>query len=1719
MSSLDASGLLQLDASTLVLPNGTRFTYGQGGIMSTLQPTAVTDPNGNQISITSTAWTDTLGRIIPGPTSSGQPGTSTSTLACPSGTASAQAWDVPSVSIANGGVSGTRRFTLCYSIFTIFTNFQVGVPEYPPTNTSLLSAVVLSDGTAWTLSYDNYGDITHQGFPTGGSITYGYTHAPVTFDSQSASMWVSSRSVDANDGTGPHTWNYHYSGQITSTPIGNGQLQLDYSGTAIVTSPDGNDIKHTIANPVPGAYAAIHDTQVQYYQGSSTAGTLLKTASTQYAGTSDRSSNSYGFNIVPAQVTTTLPAGQTNRTVNTYDSGNSFTEPDSTGVQMTFPVVFGSVLQRDEYDFSNTLVRSTLSHYLWQDNATYKSNNFISLPVSSTLKDGAGNQVAQTTYTYDQGTPASSGIGTPTHVAPPAGMTIRGNLTTSNHWLNTTNTLIPSTATYFDTGMKATNTDALTRTTSYTYSATFLGAYLTQTNMPDTQMPESGAPIVHHIITGNYDFNTGLLTTFTDENNQNFTYKYDDMLRMTQGNHPDGGQTVFTFPNPTTVERQRLITGTTYDDYKVLFDGVGRPVQTQQTTPDCVSKIKVDTVYDVAGRVASVSNPYCLTTEPTYGVTQSQYDALSRTTKTIKQDSSFTTVKYEDAPGDPSGPALICTTATDETGKQRQACTDALGRLVKVLEQNPGAPATFASGSVAVAGTEQSTGGAATSGSGTVTISGTEGSVCLCPPTIYDTGTVSVTVNGVQKSVTYSHFSTPTTIATALAAAFHNDGSAPADATSSGAVVTLTARATGSSSNYSLSTGLSSNDPADFTPPSFSITKSGAAFTGGHDAGVSDSGSITISVNGTNYSTTFGAGDTASSIAGRLASTVNSGTLTYATASGSTVNLTSKTAGGNANYSLSSSYTYNSGAFAQPSFTTSNGAALAGGYDASAIPNHPFITQYQYDTLGNLLCVHQKGADSTSDKSCTDGTVPPTWRPRNFTYDSLGRLLSSYNPEAGSMTYQYDNAGNMTSKVEPKPNLIWGSNQTVRVTYAYDALNRLTDKTYNDGTTQNSSYRYDYACFLGQSFSYPVGRQVAATAANNTIESFSSYDQMGRVTSTVQCNPGVSGCKTFTAGYDKLGDMTSLAYPANNFTVTYGYDSAARLTTATDSSGVIYAQTPTYVAGSAIKEFTSPNFNSLKYHVDYNNRLQPTEIWTGTASGAAALFDKQYSYGATGSNNGNIYTITNVKDSTRTQTFSYDVLNRLISAQDQTHWANTYTYDAWGNMQKIPVINVPGENLQVAGDANNHMLNYTYDAAGNMQSDGTNRYTFDAENRIACMNPDINWVCNTNSISYTYDADGQRVKKSDGTNYWYGPSGDVLAETDNSGAWTNYIFFGGQHLARNVPQPAPNPPDIKYYITDHLHSTAMFVDKTGTTAAILDDNDMYPWGGIVPGIGKTTSTNTIKFTGQYRDTESQLDYFGARYYSNSIGRFMSPDWAAKPTTVPYAKFGDPQSLNLYTYVENGPVNRIDPDGHNYVFEPFQDWGFDIRQGINGSQSQGSADSPQPQQGSSKRDDQPISPPPDGPRTSSTGNTVPIPLPIVVGVRGTALATGAALTAAATSVIAAAYVLITRVTDTVVANNEDKQKAEAVYSVVAVENVLLMSDNKQTLKVVKGLVTAAGLELAKVTGGDPGDNHHRGEGRALLDRAKRLADRLPPKLREAVLQSIKTMEGKVPGGIK
>jgi RHS repeat-associated protein len=88
---------------------------------------------------------------------------------------------------------------------------------------------------------------------------------------------------------------------------------------------------------------------------------------------------------------------------------------------------------------------------------------------------------------------------------------------------------------------------------------------------------------------------------------------------------------------------------------------------------------------------------------------------------------------------------------------------------------------------------------------------------------------------------------------------------------------------------------------------------------------------------------------------------------------------------------------------------------------------------------------------------------------------------------------------------------------------------------------------------------------------------------------------------------------------------------------------------------------------------------------------------------------------------------------------------------------------------------------------------------------------------------------------------------------------------------------------------------------------------------IIPGAEKLqfvyNDSNHYKFTGKERDAETGFDYFGARYYGNWYGRFLSADWAAKPEAVPYSDLQDPQSLNLYSYVKNIPTTRFDADGH------------------------------------------------------------------------------------------------------------------------------------------------------------------------------------------------------------
>jgi RHS repeat-associated protein len=79
------------------------------------------------------------------------------------------------------------------------------------------------------------------------------------------------------------------------------------------------------------------------------------------------------------------------------------------------------------------------------------------------------------------------------------------------------------------------------------------------------------------------------------------------------------------------------------------------------------------------------------------------------------------------------------------------------------------------------------------------------------------------------------------------------------------------------------------------------------------------------------------------------------------------------------------------------------------------------------------------------------------------------------------------------------------------------------------------------------------------------------------------------------------------------------------------------------------------------------------------------------------------------------------------------------------------------------------------------------------------------------------------------------------------------------------------------------------------------------------GQGLGADWTPLNFTGQFHDFESNLDYFGARYYGSSLGRFMSPDGPFSDQNK-----GNPQSWNLYAYARNNPLRFTDADGRACV---------------------------------------------------------------------------------------------------------------------------------------------------------------------------------------------------------
>ncbi len=533
--------------------------------------------------------------------------------------------------------------------------------------------------------------------------------------------------------------------------------------------------------------------------------------------------------------------------------------------------------------------------------------------------------------------------------------------------------------------------------------------------------------------------------------------------------------------------------------------------------------------------------------------------------------------------------------------------------------------------------------------------------------------------------------------------------------------------------------------------------------------------------------------------------------------------------------------------------------------------------------------------------------------------------------------------------------------------------------------------------------------------------------------------------KTSTYYLDLAGNVTSVTYPTGRV-VNYTFDAAGRPSKATDgSNGITYAsdfQTPPAGCQANAACYTpqgsfyalsigqTSSFTGLNLSHSYNNRLQPLEFKASSTGGSAMDITYSFVDPVSGKNAGHVSSISNNLNSSRSQSFTYDQVNRILSAGTLATtgsycWGYQYSYDAWGNLLAqagwTPNYSACTETIMgnVTADGYNHISGFSYDASGNTQNDGTFSYTWDGESQMK----------SAAGVNYAYDGDGRRVFKSSGKLYWYGAGDEILAETDGSGNVTEeYVFFGGKRIA-----VLPAGGSAQYYVGDFLGSSRVVTQSNGV---ICYDSDFTPFGGELPYTNSCPTQNNYKFEGKERDTETGNDDFGARYYSWRFGRWLSADWSALPVPVPYANLTNPQTLNLYAMVADDPESFADLDGH----DPKGDAATSAADTCGGKEctgknaDPGSADNvagSTPQQAPAVA--APVLDPPATPAPTTAPPTVeplppgpppPGPLPLLL---------------AATAVVVAADLAITRTADAIVANYNDQAKRDAADSRAAGEN--------------------------------------------------------------------------------
>ena len=511
----------------------------------------------------------------------------------------------------------------------------------------------------------------------------------------------------------------------------------------------------------------------------------------------------------------------------------------------------------------------------------------------------------------------------------------------------------------------------------------------------------------------------------------------------------------------------------------------------------------------------------------------------------------------------------------------------------------------------------------------------------------------------------------------------------------------------------------------------------------------------------------------------------------------------------------------------QTRVTNSRGHASTFSYQAFDQPSEGTITSISApegvtvsivrDVFGKPNAITRAGTWAGSGLSAT----------RRYGYDAHQRLCKTIEPETGATIQAYDVAGNLAWRASGQSSTSTAACDQAsvaagsKVSFGYDARNRLTGTTFGDGQpgiarsyTPDSLQQQVVSSSFTWTYAYNNRRLLVQ-------EQFSVPGQA----------PGAGW--NFSWGVDAHGSVSSLSDPWG--TMSYAPNALGE---PTQVSG--YASAVSYHPNGAVAGYTLAN--GITRGVSLNARGLPAQ-WQD-----AGVVNDQYSYDA----NGNVTGIQDLLQGINTRSLGYDGLDRLTTANGP--WGSgQFGYDALDNLRSSQL---GGRTLTHAIDPTTNRLTglsgsqsvaMGYDTNGNLAQRGAQGYGFDIGNRMRAA-----W----GKASYDYDGHGRRswVVYADASTLLNaysgtGAAGQLRFSAHSVKGNTRYVYLGDKLIAETNSQTG-----TRFSHTDALGSP---VARTNSSGVLLERTRYEPYGATVAG---STNPASIGFTGHVNDADTGLLY-------------------------------------------------------------------------------------------------------------------------------------------------------------------------------------------------------------------------------------------------------------------